>query len=88
MNKKIKLGMTLDNSLQMAEEKGGLDLQNSVMVKPDQVKKRSVIEKRSESKMTYLTKTELDKFLGLIGRKTFSDASRDLIIKFIKENEK
>jgi hypothetical protein len=86
---KIKLGMTLDKSFQSAKESGGLNLKDSVLVRPDQVKinNAKVTEKRTANKMTYLTNSEMEEFLSLIGRKTFSDATRELILEFIKKNK-
>ena len=86
---KIKLGMTLAKSFQSAKESGGLNSKDSVLVRPDQVKinNAKVAEKRTANKMTYLKNSEMEEFLSLIGRKTFSDATRELILEFIKKNK-
>jgi len=85
--KKVKLGMTLDKAVSIADESGGLNLEDSVMVKPEQVKKtKSSTEKRTANKMVYLRESEMEEFLSKIGRKTFSDAARELILAFNAKN--
>jgi len=44
---------------------------------------KAPIEKREERLAGYVKKSEKDKFLSLIGRKSESDAIRDLVLEFI-----
>lgn len=36
--------------------------------------------------MTYITPSEMEAFLGMIGPETYSNAVRELILEFIKNN--
>jgi len=92
---KKKLGAILSESVNESKQKGGLkNLRDTIITTPEQlknlssnVKKEEQKEKREAAGMTYLTQTEMDAFLGLIGRKSFSDAARELILGFIAKNK-
>ncbi len=42
--------------------------------------------KKTAHKMVYLTEKEMEVYLNLIGRKTFSNSTRKLILDFISKN--
>ena len=94
---KVKLGYTLENSLNEAKKKGEFNLKDAVITTPQKlsqtennaskIKLDTPKEKRDVSGMTYLTRSEMDSFLSLIGRKSFSDAARELILDFTKKNK-
>jgi|OM-RGC.v1.031576316 hypothetical protein len=84
----------LKETVEESKGKGGLNLHNTVITTPEKIeklsnnaKKQEQKEKRDASGMTYLTKTEMETFLSLIGRKSFSDATRELILSFLKKNK-
>jgi len=45
-------------------------------------------EIRSSKVQTYITSTEKEKFISLLGRETVSDAIRNLIVQYIKDKGK
>jgi hypothetical protein len=66
-----------------------IDLQGAVLMTPAQIEAlKQTKEKRTAGKMVYITPSEMDKFLSLIGRKTYSNAVRELILEFIKTHDK
>lgn len=51
-----------------------------------EVKRTSTEEKRTKKVGSYIKPSEEEKFLSLIGRKSTSDAIRELILDFNKKN--
>lgn len=51
-------------------------------------KVKPVQEKRTDKIGTYVKPSEKERFISLLGRKSESDAVRELILDFIKKNDK
>jgi len=71
-------------ALDMAEGQE-VNFKQAVLTTPNQVKKDRQIEKRSRKVHTYLKPSEYDFFISHIGRETFSNALRDLVLDFNKQ---
>lgn len=70
-------------------DKEGAHLGSAVVTTRDKLKTtKKPEEKRTKPAHTYLAQAEYDGFIELIGRKTVSDALRDLVLEFIKQNAK
>ncbi len=75
-------------ALDMAEGQE-INFEHAVLTTPSQVKKTKLIEKRSRKVHTYIKPSEYEYFVSHIGRETFSNALRKLILTFNKkQNEK
>ena len=62
-----------------------VNFKDAVLTTPGQIKKSKQIEKRSRKVHTYLKPSEYDCFVSHIGRETFSNALRDLVLAFNKQ---
>ena len=62
-----------------------VNFKQAVLTTPSQVKKDRQIEKRSLKVHTYIKPSEYDCFISHIGRETFSNALRDLVLDFNKQ---
>ena len=62
-----------------------VNFKDAVLTTPGQIKKSKQIEKRSRKVHTYLKPSEYEAFVGHIGRETFSNALRDLVLAFNKQ---
>ena len=60
-----------------------LDLESTVLMSPDQLRPK---EKRTAGGIAYITPSEMESFLSMIGRETYSNAVRKLILEFIRKN--
>jgi hypothetical protein len=83
VDKKIdpKLEKMMKKVNKVADKKADLTPQDTLKVEA----KAKIRDKRISS---YLTDKEKKEFIALIGRKSESDALRDFILNFIKENKK
>ena len=64
-----------------------IDLEATVLMTQAQIEElKRGRPKRTASKMVYLTEEEMETFLSLIGRETFSNKVRELILDFINKN--
>ena len=82
MTKKT-LGSNLLKDATKEAQAGKINLESTVLMTPEQLQPR---EKRTAGRMVYITPSEMEKFLSMIGRETYSNAVRDLILAFIKKN--
>jgi hypothetical protein len=65
-----------------------IDLEGAVLMTPAQIEAlKQPKEKRTAGKMVYITPSEMEAFLGSIGRESFSNAVRGLILEFIEKNK-
>lgn len=69
-------------------DKEGANLGSAVVTTRDKLKAtKRPDEKRTKPAHTYLTKSEYNDFISLIGRATVSDAIRDIVLEFIEKNK-
>ena len=78
MKKKI---ISIDEAMATAQEKDGLKGIENISIKEAEEKRTVVIQ-------SILRPSEQKAFLALIGRKTKSNAVRELILEFIKKDNK
>ena len=71
-------------ALDMAEGQE-VNFKDAILTTPSQVKKAKLIEKRSRKVHTYIKPSEYEAFVAHIGRETCSNALRDLILAFNKQ---
>ena len=83
MTKKTLGSSSLLKDATKEAQAGKIDLESTVLMTPEQLKPK---EKRTAGKMTYITPSEMEAFLGMIGPETYSNAVRELILEFIKNN--
>jgi len=71
-------------ALDMAEGQE-VNFSDAVLTTPGQIKKAKLAEKRSRKVHTYLKPSEYACFVSHIGRETFSNALRHLVLAFNKQ---
>ena len=71
-------------ALNMAEGQE-VNFEDAVLTTPGQVKKVKLVEKKSRKLHTYLKPSEYEVFVSHIGRETFSEALRKLVLTFNKK---
>lgn len=88
MTKKTLGGAKLLKDATKEAEKEKIDLNATVLMTQEQIEKlKQPKEKRTAGRMVYITPSEMEDFLSLIGRETYSNAVRGLILGFIKNNK-
>jgi hypothetical protein len=75
-----------DKAMMMAET-ADTHIEETFIVSPAELKQKPVIEKRSRKVHTYLKPSEYDAFVSHIGRETFSNALRELVLAFNKKQD-
>ena len=98
MAKKTLGGTSLLADAAKASQGQGPKLSETVLATPKQIKElkepkpkkppATPKEKRTIARSVYITPSEFDEFLGNIGRETFSDAVRSLILEFNRKKRK
>ncbi|TXK93368.1 hypothetical protein BMR07_12935 [Methylococcaceae bacterium CS1] len=69
-------------------QEGEIDLNATVLMTHAQILELSKPkERRTAGKMVYITPSEMEAFLGSIGRESYSNAVRGLILEFIENNK-
>ena len=71
-------------ALDMAEGQE-VNFSDAVLTTPSQVKKAKLVEKKSRKLHTYIKPSEYEVFVSHIGRETFSEALRKLVLAFNKK---
>ncbi len=66
---------------------GGAKIENVILARPDQIKKPQM-DKRTNQIQTYLTDSEYEVFLSLIGRQPVSHVLYRLVHEFTRKNKK
>lgn len=86
MAEESKISLKKLNQMKRAAQEAKEETADLTDSTPSAKKKTPVQEKRTDKIGTYLRPSEKEKFLSLIGRKSESDAVRELILAFIKKN--
>lgn len=69
-------------------QKGEIDLNATVLMTQAQILElKKPKEKRTAGKMVYIKPSEMEEFLNYIGRESYSNAVRKLILEFIEKNK-
>lgn len=66
---------------------GGAKIENVILARPDQIKKART-QKKTRQVQTYLTDSEYEALLSLIGRDPVSHVVYRLVHEFIRKNKK
>ncbi len=82
-----KISLAKLNQMKKAAQEAKEETADLTYSPTDKRKTKAVQEKRTDKIGTYLRPSEKEKFLSLIGRKSESDAVRELILTFIKKDD-
>ncbi len=83
MTKKTLGGLNPLKNASKEAHSGKIDLNATVLMRPEQLQAK---EKRTAGRMVYITPSEMETFLSMIGRETYSNAVRKLILDFIRNH--
>jgi hypothetical protein len=70
----------------MMAESADTKIEETFIVSPSELLEKPQVEKRSRKVHTYLKPSEYDAFVAQIGRESFSNALRDLVLAFNQQH--